>query len=119
MIKLCKVCGVTKPVVEFHKNRTRPGGLERHCRPCASAIRRKSKYRLQRPVEDYIREQRGLCLVCAKDLPSRSKMVHVDHCHATGRVRGVLCSKCNKLLGMAGDDPDTLDRGARYLRGFL
>jgi hypothetical protein len=43
--------------------------------------------------------------------------VHVDHCHKTGRVRGVLCFNCNSAIGKLGDDPDAVRRAAAYLEG--
>lgn len=44
-------------------------------------------------------EQKGLCLICKIDKPRGSKNWHVDHCHATGRIRGLLCNMCNPRLG--------------------
>ncbi|MEU8956887.1 endonuclease VII domain-containing protein [Streptomyces sp. NPDC048518] len=43
--------------------------------------------------------------------------IHVDHCHETGKVRGVLCFNCNSAIGKLGDDPDTVRRAAAYLEG--
>ena len=43
----------------------------------------------------------------------------VDHCHETGRIRGLLCSNCNSMLGMARDNPVTLLRAIQYLKGNL
>lgn len=43
--------------------------------------------------------------------------VHVDHCHKTGRVRGVLCFNCNSAIGKLGDDPDVVRRAVAYLEG--
>ncbi|MFI6939836.1 endonuclease VII domain-containing protein [Streptomyces sp. NPDC050418] len=42
---------------------------------------------------------------------------HVDHCHRTGRVRGVLCFNCNSAIGKLGDDPDASSRAIAYLGG--
>ncbi|MFP3967298.1 endonuclease VII domain-containing protein [Actinomadura fulvescens] len=45
--------------------------------------------------------------------------VHVDHCHETGKVRGLLCPECNTGMGQLRDDPVTLRRAADYLEGTL
>ncbi|WP_267885859.1 endonuclease VII domain-containing protein [Streptomyces sp. ATexAB-D23] len=42
---------------------------------------------------------------------------YVDHCHRTGRVRGVPCFNCNSAIGKLGDDPDALRRAIAYLEG--
>jgi hypothetical protein len=39
----------------------------------------------------------------------------VDHCHSTGVIRGILCSNCNAILGIALDNPEILRRAANYL----
>ncbi|MCX3063934.1 endonuclease VII domain-containing protein [Streptomyces beihaiensis] len=54
----------------------------------------------------------GLCAICRKASPA-----HVDHCHETGRVRGVLCFNCNSAIGKLGDAPDTTRRATAYLEG--
>ena len=50
------------------------------------------------------------CTLC----PSTDTLV-VDHCHASGRIRGVLCRKCNLVLGLMDDDPERLRAAAAYL----
>jgi hypothetical protein len=63
-------------------------------------------------------DQGGVCAICRKredEKSSRYNNLAVDHCHATGRVRGLLCNTCNKALGMFSDDPSTLRRAAEYL----
>jgi hypothetical protein len=60
-------------------------------------------------------KQEFRCAVCGvhqKDLP---QSLSVDHNHTTGRVRGLLCSDCNFMLGHAKDNPDTLNRGTAEL----
>ncbi|WP_338120071.1 endonuclease VII domain-containing protein [Streptomyces sporangiiformans] len=54
----------------------------------------------------------GLCVICPK-----APAIHVDHCHETGRVPGVLCFNCNSAIGKLGDDPDAVRRAAAYLEG--
>jgi hypothetical protein len=56
------------------------------------------------------------CAICGiTDWPGRHKQGHIDHCHETGVVRGVLCSECNTGLGKFRDDPALLLRAADYL----
>ena len=60
--------------------------------------------------------QDGRCAICKTDKPGgRNNRLQVDHCHKTGRVRGLLCWGCNKALGMAGDDLTGILRFVRYL----
>ena len=65
--------------------------------------------------EDYQRlliAQNGLCAVC-DEKPERR--LCVDHCHATGEVRGLLCSNCNTALGLFADDPERMWAAVLYL----
>ena len=57
--------------------------------------------------------QDNKCAVC-KNPPGR-RALHVDHCHKTGKVRGLLCGGCNASAGQAGDDPIRLRAIAAYL----
>lgn len=71
-------------------------------------------------VDDWERlydEQLGRCGVC--HLPLAEVRPAVDHDHATGAVRGILCFQCNSALGLLGDDPERIERAATYLRGHL
>lgn len=62
--------------------------------------------------------QGGCCALCSVDLSSLpSKDVHVDHCHTTNKVRGILCSGCNTSLGKLGDTPESIMRAYHYLIG--
>lgn len=56
------------------------------------------------------------CAICSTDKPGgNAKHWHVDHCHSTGRVRGLLCSRCNLAIGQFNDDPELLIRACVYL----
>lgn len=61
-------------------------------------------------------KQDGKCLICLKK-PTRK--LTVDHCHSTGKIRGLLCNNCNRSLGWMGDNIQTLDRAKKYLMGEL
>lgn len=57
-------------------------------------------------------EQGGACAICKNLFDDK---LHVDHCHKTGRVRGLLCPPCNRLLGCARDDKTVLRSAMEYL----
>lgn len=61
------------------------------------------------------RKQGGRCRICKTDEPSGKGRFHVDHCHATKRIRGLLCATCNMMLGMAEDCTDRLKSAIEYL----
>ncbi len=68
--------------------------------------------------QDYTRLyklQGGKCRVCDKFL----RVLHVDHDHVTQRIRGLLCGKCNRGVGMFDDDPFLLAAAADYLGARL
>lgn len=59
--------------------------------------------------------QEDKCAGCSAPL-REGRGTHVDHCHTSDRVRGLLCSKCNRALGCVGDSVKTLERLVVYLR---
>lgn len=73
-------------------------------------------------VEDYERlfkMQLGSCKICGRKGTGQrgKKHLHVDHCHRTKKVRGLLCHGCNTGLGAFKDDPERLRKAAAYLEG--
>lgn len=66
--------------------------------------------------EEMLAAQNGVCAICGSDQPGRnSTYFHVDHCHDTGTVRGLLCNGCNLGLGHFKDDISRLEKAAKYL----
>lgn len=70
-------------------------------------------------VEDYDRMlvvQGGKCALCfAEPVDEPGKRLHVDHCHDTGKVRGLLCVACNTGMGKLRDNVEVLKRAIEYL----
>ncbi len=67
-------------------------------------------------VESYnelLASQNGVCLVCKQE--ETGKALAVDHCHITGKIRGLLCCNCNRAIGYLEDDPDRAEELAKYL----
>lgn len=59
--------------------------------------------------------QDNKCVICGIEDPGGKGRFHVDHCHATGQIRGLLCHNCNLMLGHSRDNVETLRSAARYL----
>ena len=80
-----------------------------------------SKYGL--PIEEFnkmLDDQDHKCLCCSQDLILDSEVVQerpvVDHCHETGKVRGCLCNRCNRLVGYLKEDFAYTQKLANYIQ---
>ncbi len=140
--KFCITCKSVKHPDEFPKPNKKQ--CNRRCRDCACRIKRerylrrgyseKSKEysrrrRLRNPMEDRFREygmtlekynqmlenQQGKCAICGGGREKQKYSFSVDHCHATGKIRGILCSNCNAGLGFFKDNPQSLTNAITYL----
>lgn len=125
-LKRCPKCGHEKPVSGFVKNRSAKDGVGDYCRPCHVAVVRanvrknhgsgrdfqlKRRYGVDSTTAAWlILQQGGVCAVCRERKP-----VHLDHCHDSREVRGILCFNCNRALGYFDDDVSTMCRAADYL----
>lgn len=75
----------------------------------------KSQYGLTtEQFEDMRKAQSDCCAICGERIAGKN--CHVDHCHQTGIVRGLLCSLCNLGIGMFKDDPTRLSSAIAYLQ---
>lgn len=63
-----------------------------------------------------LKSQNGVCLICRGLQKNTSINLAVDHCHVTGKVRGLLCDSCNNGLGRFKDNPELLIKAAEYLK---
>ena len=60
-------------------------------------------------------EQGEVCKICGGP-PNGKGTFHVDHDHKTGKIRGLLCHKCNTALGLFNDDPSLMAKAAEYVQ---
>jgi hypothetical protein len=130
--KRCTGCGEVKDFAAYYRRPNRDGACEPRCRTCKA---RQSKVLNERPenkartrdlryrrnygvgaseVDAMLASQQGLCAIC-RQKPAGS--FRVDHDHASGRVRGLLCHNCNVLLGHCSDSIEILQRAISYLEG--
>lgn len=63
--------------------------------------------------DNMFRVQGGKCAICQN---KQGRTLHVDHCHRTSIVRGLLCQKCNMAIGLLSDDTKILQRAINYLK---
>jgi len=63
---------------------------------------------------DMAESQSGKCAICG--MKEKGKRLAVDHCHTYGKVRGLLCSRCNMALGSLKDSPEILQKAILYLQ---
>lgn len=114
----CTRCKQPKPATAEHfpRHNKKKNGLDSWCRPCRNAYRK--ALRMPPGVTDAasVAEARKVteCIICGE---TQQIQLAIDHDHATGRVRGALCTRCNLGLGHFRDDPDLLQFAALYLEG--
>jgi hypothetical protein len=76
--------------------------------------RMKKKYGLSElDVSQMMNKQNCQCVICNINLMSG---YHVDHCHSTGKVRGLLCQKCNQAIGLLRESESLFFKAAKYIR---
>lgn len=123
----CAICG---PKTKAWKG----GGKSRQRWRCANKVSQQSSRRVKEdPLKARVRRMRangieiteseyvglveaagGCCQICGRNPDG----LHLDHCHETGRVRGLLCSTCNTGLGKFGDSEERMEVALDYLRRF-
>jgi hypothetical protein len=100
--------GNKSPNWKHGQSRTKEYGLNYHI---------KSNYGIE--LKDYdvmLENQKGICAICSSEPPNHhKKRLNIDHCHTTGKIRGLLCDACNRALGLFKDSPDVLIKAINYL----
>jgi hypothetical protein len=126
--RTCTTCGEFKLATEYTLSRdVRSFGgvsMRSKCKPCNE--HRKYKANIKRlygiNYNEYLElaEKQGCkCAICGSEESNNvrtSGKLFVDHCHTSGKVRGLLCSRCNHALGLFQDDIDRLRSAIDYLK---
>ena len=119
---VCKGCAAKKSKEWASKNRvkTRSYGARWREKNPSATHRHKLMYRYGMTLEDFnnlLGKQNGGCAICGKP---EAVMPHlcVDHCHKSGKNRGLLCDKCNRGIGCFSDSAARLLAAAKYLESF-
>lgn len=117
--KICSICKQSCDVALFHRNSSSPDGLDSRCAPCKADRKRLQLYDL--PPHEYkqlLFLQNCECAICRRGLPDLDHGLVVDHNHATGKVRALLCRDCNLLISYAHEDLNILERAKQYLEVY-
>lgn len=122
-----------------YARRKRNGQTAKDYAPLARKRERSKEYRLSTSKREHYKRKYGIsldelyrlwekqskaCCICERGLPNpvegrikhRSGTFHLDHCHDSGRLRGLLCNRCNMAIGLFDDSRDRLLSAAEYLR---
>jgi hypothetical protein len=132
-MKTCSKCKTEYPIDMFYRDRAQPDGYRYVCKKCfakyrtelasksekarAGILRRNKSNRVARrfnlttdEYDKYFTDADG-CGICS----TKEKKLVLDHCHITGRVRGVLCENCNFAIGHLNDSIELLQKGIKWL----
>lgn len=129
--KKCSKCGQTKTASDFYTNRHLRSGLASWCKACHQGYGRewkRSEAGKLKQKRDWLKRDFGItpedyerllercdhrCLACGSQ-----KQLHIDHDHATGRIRGILCGNCNRALGLLRDDAIRISQLLEYAKAY-
>lgn len=132
--KICKACNLEKDLSNYTHLSTTPGTKKSYyrgeCKPCYNkrvaawyhknkhglAFTRMLKSKFGITADEYyaiLKTQGGGCAICGRN--NTKRRLAVDHCHDTGKVRGILCHYCNQAIGQFKHDQSLLKSAIDYL----
>ena len=134
-MKTCNTCKEVKEKSEFYNCSQSKDGKQGRCRSCKKVndtkwkkenpdaakaiIRRRLAKKFDITVAEWdqlLVDQDHKCKICDTHEDDLSRKLAVDHCHTTGKVRGLLCLSCNVALGHFKDDINLLRKAEDYLK---
>jgi len=114
--KLCLRCNKLKPLLCFWRKETKSTKLAAECRDCVYLRSIFRKFGIK--PDEYkamLEAQSNCCALCQKQGTGRHYRLVIDHDHATGKIRGILCHRCNIAIGIFKDSPALLQSAINYL----
>lgn len=138
--KFCNGCKIKKPVKEFYKDKSQTCGITSRCKKCINirclkwrkglgeekflAIIRKSDWKKigiffsQEEYNNKFNQQAGCCAICGRHQSEFKRRLAVDHNHKTGKIRGLLCARCNYIVGAVESNGDIIPIAKTYLKAW-
>jgi hypothetical protein len=139
-MKQCSKCKEIKSLDDFYRYSKAKDGKQKTCIACQKAYsksdvckkNRREYYKKNREAhigrnmrqwygityDDYqqmLLKQDGKCAICRQESSGGKGRLHVDHCHTTGKVRGLLCHYCNTMIGLAKESVSNLESAINYI----
>jgi hypothetical protein len=144
-MKKCPKCEQVKLAENFYLDKSKKTGLSSYCKICVVEKRRLNYCQNKDRDRQYFKkqykkdptkakgyalkmygltldqfnemkvQQKYMCKICGEHENNLARKLFVDHCHATGKVRGLLCQSCNTMIGNAKDSVLVLQSAITYL----
>lgn len=120
-MKQCKECGENKSLDNYYKQFNKKFNKDYYkttCKVCYiknQTIRNWEKYNIKITYDEYeerYKKTDGRCNICS----DKYTILEVDHCHDTGDIRGLLCGKCNRGIGLLGDNINGIKNALSYFK---
>ena len=119
--KICQCCNIGKSRVDYYMDRRSKDGLSTRCKTCDKTRARNNELKKKYGIDQHqylqmLEEQDFGCKICGTKKTSKGRSrFSVDHCHKTGKVRGLLCCDCNFAIGLFKDSKQNLIKAIGYL----
>lgn len=132
--KICINCKKEKKCLYFYKKPALKDGFDKKCKDCryllTSEYEKSPRCKMSRSeyyyyktyklnindVDKLKQKYNYKCAICLSSENELKRKLHIDHCHKTGKIRGVLCDNCNKSLGSMKDSITILQNAIKYLK---
>lgn len=119
--KICRDCKENKSIDSFHNSLSYVNGYNAICKICYKYDWMKKKYNLSKEeFDEMFKCQLEMCDICETRLNINASSkedgcICIDHCHKTGKVRGIVCKRCNTAMGFFKDDIKVMKKAIHYL----